>query len=140
MSCTCTSTPCCCTPQPPACNCPPSPEPPWARATQSPLVQTLVDTSVPIVLDPDITYLNQTQAAGAPITNAMVLPNGNHLKQMKRIYVVSQSIASTATWVVAGLFAGGFTKLKFDTLGYSAFLEWDGTAWQLVGGNAALIP
>lgn len=124
--------------QPPACNCPPSPTPPWSRPTQSPLNQMLVDTAVPIVLDPDITYLNQSQSQSAPINNAMVLPNGNYLKQMKRIYIPGSAIATTATWILSGTFAGGFGHLTFNTIGTAAWLEWDGTSWQLIGGNAAL--
>lgn len=135
MSCNnCSTNPCCCQSQPPACNCPPSPIPPWARPTQNPRVQTLVDNTVPLVLDPDVAYLNQV--GGGP--NAMVMPNGNFLKQMMRIYVLSGTIATTATWVFTGLFAGGFTHLTFNTTKYSALLEWDGAAWQLVGGNAGL--
>lgn len=119
----------------PASNCPPSPLPPWSRPTQSPLSQIIVDNTVAqILLDPDITYLNQAGVG----TNNLALPNGNFLKQMKRIYVNSAVIATTVTWVVSGTFAGGFTKLQFDRIGYSAFCEWDGSAWFLFAGNATL--
>lgn len=137
MSCGCGFNPCNCygTPPMPASNCPPSPLPPWSRPTQSPLSQVINDNTVAqILLDPDITYLNQAGNA----TNNLALPNGNFLKQMKRIYVNSALIASTVTWIVSGTFAGGFTKLQFDRVGYSGFLEWDGAAWQWIGGNATL--
>lgn len=139
--CTCSSSPCCCGPvQPPACNCPPSPIPPWERQSQSPLIQMLVDSTIPqITLDPDVTYLNQAQNQSAPINNALVLPSGNYLKQIKRIYIPAAAIATTATWTVSGAFSGGYTKLVFNTIGYGAMLEWDGSGWQLTGGNAALV-
>lgn len=126
-----------CKPPPPASNCPPSPTPPWARPSQSPLTQVIVDNTVAqILLDPNITFLNQV--GGGP--NSIALPNGAFLKQYKEIYIPTQTIATTATWNVAGSFAGGFTKLVFNALGYSALLQWDGAGWQLIGGNAALTP
>lgn len=132
---------CGCTPQAPACNCPPSPIPPWARTTQSPLVQTVSDATVTtLLLDPDITYLSASQVSGTPITFNLILPNGNYLKQMKRIYVPTAFIATTATFIVSGTFGGGFTSLTFNTVGFSALLEWDGTGWQMIGGNALFIP
>jgi hypothetical protein len=126
---------------PPACNCPPSPTPPWARESQSPQVDWHYDASIPqLSLDPQMTILSQTQSSGAPINNAMVLPNGSFVKQSKSIYIDSSVLTTTATWTVAGIFAGGFTKLVFNTLGYSALMFWDGTSWQLTGGNAILTP
>lgn len=130
----------CCGNLPPACNCPPSPTPPWARESQSPLMQTLFDSAVPLRLDPNTCYLSQTQDPTAPINNAMVLPNGNFPKQSMSIFVNSAILATTATWTFAGAFAGGYTKLVFDSIGYSALLFWDGAAWQLTGGNATLTP
>lgn len=106
----------------------------------STLTQTLVDSAVPIVLDPDVTYLNQTSPDSPLITNNMVLPNGNNVNQTKRILVSSATILTSATWVFAGAFAGGFTKLQFDRVGYNALLQWDGSGWQLLSGNATLVP
>lgn len=142
MSCNgCFTDPCCCgRPLPPACNCPPSPIPPWARATQSPLTQTLADNSVPLLLDPDITYLNAASPLVPPAIIPLVLPNGNFLKQIKRIYIPGNAVATSATWLITGTFAGGFTHLQFDRLGTSVWLEWDGSSWQLIGGNATLTP
>lgn len=134
MSCTCNSTPCGCgwgRPPAPACNCPPSPIPPWDRAVQSPLIDTLVQNGT-LLLDPDVSYLVATLPNG-PF--AVVLPNGNYLKQMKRIYVPAASAANSATWVVSGTFSAGYTQLTFNSLGLNAFLEWDGTAWQLISGS-----
>lgn len=130
----------CCGNLPPACNCPPAPIPPWARESQSPLVQVLYSTAVPLVLDPNFCYLNQTQNPAAPINNAMVMPNGSFIKQSMSIFIVSGALATTATWTFTGLFAGGYTQLVFNSAGYSAQLFWDGAAWQLVGGNAILTP
>lgn len=133
MSCTCNTTPCGCGQRPaPACNCPPSPIPPWDRAVQSPLIDTLVQNGT-LLLDPDVSYLVAALPNG-PF--AVVLPNGNYLKQMKRIYVPATSAANSATWVVSGTFSAGYTTLMFNSLGLSAFLEWDGGGWQYLGGSA----
>lgn len=123
---------------PPACNCPPSPNAPWQRESMSPLIQTLYDGAVAISLDPNTCYLNQTQTPTAPINTAMVLPNGNFPKQSMSIFIVSSALATTATWTFSGTFAGGYTKLMFNNFGFSALLFWDGSAWQLTGGNAIL--
>ncbi len=69
---------------------------------------------------------------------AVTLPAGNSLKQMKRIYIPTANVANTRTFVVSGTYAGGFTNLTFNALGTYALLEWDGSGWQMVGGNAAL--
>lgn len=136
MSCNnCNTSPCCCYRPPPACNCPPSPIPPWSRPTQSPLNQTLVDTAIPLVLDPDVTYLRN---AGSVDPLALVLPNGNFLKQTKQIMIPTDQIATTSTWIVSGTFAGGFTHCQFDAVGTYALLQWDGFGWQFMGGNATL--
>ena len=133
MSCNCNNLPCtCCTPPQPACNCPPSPIPPWARDVQSPLVDTLYQNGT-LLLDPDISYLRAAAPAGP---YSVVLPNGNYRKQMKRIYVPTDLVATTAVWTVTGTFAGGFTKLTFNNVGFSIFLEWDSAGWQVIGGNA----
>jgi hypothetical protein len=101
------------------------------------LSQVIVDNTVAqILLDPDITYLNQAGNA----TNNLSLPNGTFLKQMKRIYIPAQTIATSVTWVVSGTFSGGWTSLQFDRQGFSALLEWDGQGFQLIGGNATLKP
>lgn len=99
----------------------------------SPLYQTLTSNGT-LQLDPDITYLRATGVSTGPYT--AVLPNGNFIQQMKRIYIPTDVIANTATWTITGTFAGGFTSLTMNTLGYSAFLEWDSAGWQIVAGNA----
>jgi hypothetical protein len=88
-----------------------------------------------INLNVDTTYLDKT--AGGPYT--VVLPNGNHRRQIKRIYVPGGSQPTTATFNVTGLFVG-FTSLQFTTIATSAVLEWDGAKWQSIGGNADTIP
>lgn len=132
----CQTSPCCCHQLPPACNCPPSPQPPWSRPVQSPLIQTLSSNLVPLVLDPSIAYLSQTSPT--PVTNNMAMPNGNYLRQQFTFIIPNAAIATTVTWVFTGNFAGGFTMLTFNTLGYTAVVEWDGSAWQLMSGNATL--
>lgn len=93
---------------------------------------------MPLVLDPSIAYLNQTQSSGAPITNQMAMPNGNFLRQEITLLIPGQTIPTTATWVFNGNFAGGFTHLTFNNIGYTANLQWDGQFWQLMSGNAQL--
>lgn len=128
-------------PPQPASNAPPSPLPPWQRPTMSPNTQVLVDNTVAqIVLDPDITFLNQPSPDSPLVVNTVALPNGNNVKQTKRIFIPSQTIATSATWLVKGTFAGGFTTLQFDRLGFNALLEWEGSAWSMIGGNATLQP
>lgn len=96
-----------------------------------------MDNSVAqILLDPDITYLKQS----GNVTNNLALPNGNFLKQIKRIYIPGGTIATSVTWIISGTFANGFTSIKMDRLGYSAWLEWDGTSWQIFAGNATPQP
>lgn len=143
MNCGCgTPTNCTCRHQEPACNCPPSPEPPWARAVQSPQTQLLGGAGV-VSLTVDVTYLSQTainpqdQSGNGPY--AVTLPNGNYKRQYKRIFVVAGNAATTATFTVTGTFVG-FTSLTFNTLAWSAMLEWDGAGWQWIGGNAVINP
>lgn len=125
------------------CNTPPmvpAPRAPWAREVQSPLAQTLVDAAVSLALDPQVTYLAAYQSQAQPITYNLQLPPGNYPQQFKRLYIPTNYIAQTATWTITGTFAGGFTSLTFNSQGYAALLEWDGSGWQMIGGNAILNP
>lgn len=115
----------------------PSPTPPWARPVVSPNTETLAGTGT-IGLVYDTTYLNQT--APADLTDetvgyALVLPDGNYLRQIKRIYVPKGNENTTAVFTVAGTFVG-FSTLIFNKLARAAVLEWDGAGWHLIGGNA----
>ena len=117
----------------------PAPRGPWSREVQSPLAQTLYDASVALQLDPMNTYLS----AGTPngtVTYNLTMPPGNYAQQVKRIYIPTSAILGTATWIITGTFAGGFTTLTFNATGFSAWLEWDGSGWHLVAGNAQLGP
>ena len=66
------------------------------------------------------------------------IPNGTYQRQEKQIFVQGSELVTTATFVIAGTFAGGYTTLTFNSIAFSARLIWDGSAWQLVGGNALL--
>lgn len=195
---------------PKSSNTPPSPQPPWQRAQQSPLVQVITENDT-VNIDMDTTYLSSVLAtqsaagsiatsdgltatfttssphglnsgqvvaiAGAlngffdgvqtitvtgpstftyPITGSAGatdpsatatfttsvqcnLPNGTAQRQSKQIYIPGDQIAGTAVFIISGTFAGGYTKLKFSSIGFSAMLFWDSTAWQLSGGNAELL-
>lgn len=127
----------CCDPSPPACNCPPSPLPPWHRETRSPLSQTLTDDGN-ISLTADPTYLNVT-AAKDPVANYVAtLPDGNRRGQFKRIHVATDTLEETQTWTIQGTFLNA-SSYQMDALGYSAVFEWDGSAWRLMSGNAIAV-
>lgn len=113
----------------------PSPIPPWARPVQSPFMQVCTGNDT-IDLGPDVTYLNQTnpQAGGAPYQ--LTLPNGNYMRQMKRILVLGSAIPNTAEFQLLGQFAGA-GSLLFNSAATEAVLEWDSTCWHLIGGSAA---
>lgn len=116
-------------------NIPPSPQAPWQRPIQSPSVQTLGGDGA-IDLVPDTTYLVQeTPKVGASFYS-LTLPNGNHRRQFKRIYVPSEHVPNTAPFKLTGAFAG-FDFLMFNNEAFSAVLEWDGSGWQFIGGNAS---
>lgn len=115
----------------------PSVSPPWSRPTVSPQIQYLFDSGV-VVLTCVTTYL--TQATPADPDNldtpyALTIADGNYRQQRKEIFIPGDFVATTAPWNLTGTF-GGFTSITFNTLGTSAILNWDGSAWQLVGGNA----
>jgi hypothetical protein len=116
---------------------PPSPTPPWAREVQSPQTQTITGDGA-ISLTVDVTYLQQAnpkdpQNLDTPY--ALTLPSGNYLRQNKRIFVPGSLSSTTAPFQVAGTFTG-FGSLLFNRQGWSAVLEWDGSGWSLIGGNA----
>lgn len=123
---------------------PPSPTPPWARPVQSPSIQYLYDdTSVgdEITLNEDTTYLVSTtpkDPLDLDVPYELLLPDGTYPRQTKRIYVQKTNSLTTAKWQVTGTIVG-CTSLVFDTIGWSAVLEWDGSGWQQVGGNCGRI-
>lgn len=123
--------------RPKSSNMPPSPTPPWmSRGAQNPLVQ-VISMNDTVNLGMQATFLNQVlNTPPAPVT--VNLPNGNFVNQAVQIMIRSDLIAGTETFIVVGTFAGGFTKLTFNTIGWSALLMWDGAGWVLQGGNAAL--
>lgn len=127
MSCGCNES----TPSAPACMCPPSPIPPWHRPVQSPVVQTMTEDGA-VSLTTDVTYLKIGAGAGG---KAITLPDGNYKRQIKRVMIPGDQIYDTATWTMT-VTGAGFTSMVFDATGTSAVLEWDGAAWQMIGGNA----
>lgn len=124
---------------PSTCNCPPSPTPPWARPVQSPQVQIITGDDT-IDLTKDTTYLDSVTPKDPldPTTPYTVtLPNGNSLRQFKRIYIKDTNIspATTAIFLMTGNISS-YSTLKFDAVGISAILEWTGTKWTIISGNA----
>ncbi len=116
---------------------PPSPVPPWHRPTVSPVTDTLVADGN-ISINTATTYLNQTADKNlSDPTEAYeaVLADGNYKQQRKMIQIPASAIESTALWRVTGNFVG-FVSLKFNSLGHSAELIWDGEGWHFNGGNA----
>lgn len=114
----------------------PSPLPPWHRPVLSPTVQTLFDTGT-ITLGCKLTFLNhELENPANPVS--VTLPDGNWIDQEKSLMIPTDLISGTETFNVYGTFAGGFTQLIFNTIGFSADLRWDGKGWQLIGGNARL--
>src|SRR5678816_1956295 len=81
---------------PAACNCPPSPEPPWARARQSPTTQTLGQAGT-VSLTADPTYLDLATGIAESTPVAIVLPDGNFKGQTKRIYIPGDKLGTTET-------------------------------------------
>ena len=117
----------------------PSPTPPWHRPVQSPNVETFTEDNDGDVLSltMDVTYLNTNVLKTDPAAPYLaVLPDGNYLRQMKRIHIPKARETDTVPWKVTGTFVG-FGWLVFNHIGRSAVLEWVGEAWTLIGGNAA---
>jgi hypothetical protein len=87
-------------------------------------------------LTQDVTYLATETAKEDPDDPYVVaLPDGNYKRQSKRLYIPSEIRETTAPWKVTGTFAG-FGFLGFNGIAMAAVLEWDGSGWHLVGGNA----
>ena len=123
----------------------PSPVPPWHRPVQSPDTQTINESLVEdgISLNNDVTYLDSIvpfDSTNEALAYEVTLPDGNYKRQIKRIFIPNANYGTTAAFEVVGTIVGA-TKLRFDkeTGGTSVVLEWDGSAWHLIGGNAALI-
>jgi len=115
---------------------PPSPIPPYARQTQSPLTQTLTDTGA-VSLTTNTTILD---AAAADDAIAISLADGSYEGQLKTIRVDETRITDgSATWTLSGTFAN-FTTITFDATSINAILQWGGTAWFLAGGQPTVNP
>jgi hypothetical protein len=119
----------------------PSPIPPWKRPVQNPRTNTLYGAGT-IDLSYDTTYLNSTISnndGATPPNNipwGIVLPNGNYVRQFLTLQIPGVNIpTSPATFLVTGTFAG-FSHLLFNSIGFNALLEWDGSAWQIVAASA----
>lgn len=121
----------------------PSPIPPWHRPTQSPQVETFTEDNDggTLSLTMDVSYLNTSTLKEAPTDPYVVaLPDGNYKRQSKRIYIPKELLDTSAPWKVTGTFVGfGWLTFRGSEGGaaMSAVLEWDGSGWHLVGGNAS---
>lgn len=118
----------------------PAPQPPWARPIQSPVEQTL-NGGGNIDLSTDATYLRQSTpnpAANNP-PYPIVIPNGNYLRQQKRIMIVKDANGVSAPFTLTGTF-DTFVSLAFTPIGTNATLEWNGVAWTMLAGNAEPLP
>lgn len=88
-----------------------------------------------------ITMLQCTIQPSSPATFYTVdLPPGNQIGQWKQILVPGSVSNATAPFGVFGTFANGISALLFNSAATSATLAWDGSSWQLMGGNAAPTP
>jgi hypothetical protein len=123
-------------PMPAKSSMPPSSTPPWDRDPISAITATMVAAGN-IDLTFNTTFFMQTlNTPSLPV--AITLPNGTFVNQSIRLYIRGDMLPTTEDFIVAGQFAGGFSHLKFNGIGFSAILIWDGAFWQLVGGNAEL--
>jgi hypothetical protein len=87
----------------------------------------------------DTTYLvsnTPKDPANPQVPYLVVLPTGLYKRQIKRIYIPTDCVPTTPKFQVQGIFNHAIGYL-FDAVGTSAVLEWDGSGWQLIGGNAA---
>jgi hypothetical protein len=114
----------------------PSPTPPWARPVMSPMTESLQGDGT-ISLTVDTTYLDQTAAKDDGSPYAILLPDGNFIRQYKTLFVPKPNETSSALFRVTGTFTGFGTLLMGPTR-TAAMLQWDGHGWHWVGGNAEL--
>lgn len=119
-------------------NCPPAPAPPWDRVNQSPVIQVL-EGNGNIDLMTETTYLKQPAPNGAGVPYAITIPDGNFLRQAKTIILAPDANGAAADFLLSGAFVT-FLQLKFTLIGTTAVLEWDGSHWQMIGGNAQQLP
>lgn len=117
--------------------CPPSPIPPWNRPVQSPQTQTLYGDG-DVSLMSDVTYLDQVTPKNGSQFYSIALPDGNYLRQIKRVYVKDSNQNTTFPFQMSGHFVG-FSALRFNNVAWSAVLEWGGSAWYLISGNCEQI-
>jgi hypothetical protein len=123
-----------CTTPTPACNCPPSPTPPWAREPYRVSTETLTDSGA-IDISKPITYLQQSVGGSYTLT----LANGTWRGQEKRIFIPDNYLQyEDVEWNLTGTIAG-YDSIKFNHEGFSAVLHWDGEAWQITGGNVVIV-
>jgi len=91
-----------------------------------------------------LTYPTTTNATGTVTATkstlySVALPNGNYQRQNKRAFILGSAVANTAFFKITGTFAASTSIMlgRFGTFtASSAELEWDGSAWQLIGGSA----
>lgn len=121
-------------------NCP-SPTAPWQRPVLNPKIEilTAANDAGAVSLVQDTTFLETTVLKATPTDPYIVaLPAGNYKRQTKVVLIPRETLTNgggSAPWKVTGTFSG-FTYLNFSQIGQSAVLMWDGTGWQLIGGNA----
>ena len=105
----------------------PSPMPPYSRSGASAWQILEDDGAVKLTVLP--TYLVATTAKTA------TLADGTVRQQRKNIFIPADMLATTGEWTVTGTFAG-FGSMNFNGIAFAAELEWDGSGWQMIGGNA----
>ena len=120
---------------------PPSPTPPWNRPLQCANAETL-NQSGPISLTVDPSFLVR-QAVTPSVPQSMTIPNGNFVGQVKTVIIPGAMLIGplgpSEVWNIAGAFSG-YSSLTMNNTAFNAILQWDGTYWQLMAGNAVTNP
>jgi hypothetical protein len=115
---------------------PPSQIPPWKRPLLTPQIQTVTGNAT-LSINYPYTQLIQATPPTSPATGYVVtLPGGAYVGQTLVIFIPGTSISTTANFILLGTFAGGNASYRFNNAAYMAVLQWDGTSFQLIGGNA----
>lgn len=113
---------------------PPSKIPPYHR----PIVQLERETLTAAgTVSKEVCYLNAT--SGGPFD--VVLENGTFERQWCQVFILGENARKgiSADFYLVGNFAGGFNAAHLSNTGTSLTVEWDGSTWQFLGGNAELI-
>lgn len=115
----------------------PSPDAPWSRERRAANTETLQEAgNVSLAVDP--TYLDQAlNTPSVPV--AIAIADGNYRGQIKTIMIPGSRIATTETWNLTGNIAG-YSSLTFNSVGFNAVLQWDGSTYHLIGGNCITNP